>query len=88
MEIKTTEEIELEEYELAECNGTDGLNWDLKKRKDYKNKKWVAVDEIIADLKERKISVENAMGNEEDKGYLKAIECLLDYYEDKNGNRK
>ena len=79
MEIKTSEEIYLE---------SDNCPNDGKDGKYYCDKKWVAVDDLISDLENTKTNVELAMGNQQDTGYLKAIEALLNYIKELNRTRE
>lgn len=53
---------------------------DLMRDGDELTKEWVGVDEVLCDIDERISSVSIAIGNQEDIGYLNALECLLDYY--------
>ena len=53
---------------------------DLMRDGDELTKEWVGVDEVLCDIDERISGVSIAIGNQEDVGYLNALECLLDYY--------
>jgi len=64
MEIRTTKEIQEWTQQPVESD----------------NVKWVKLDDVICDIDERISAVNNALGNQEDVGYLKALECLLEYY--------
>lgn len=69
MEIRTTEEIQ---------------EWTQQPVESDKKKQWVAFDDIISDIEDRINGVNSALGNQEDVGYLKALECILDYYLESN----
>ena len=69
MEIRTTKEIQ---------------EWVQQPVESDEKMQWVAFDNIICDLDDRISAVSSALGNQEDIGYLKALECLLDYYLESN----
>jgi hypothetical protein len=48
----------------------------------YLTENWILAKDIIEDLKDRIKSIEACLGNAEDMGYLKSLECLLDYYKE------
>ena len=65
----------------SEATDLNSLDEDMYKEY-IKNgqEKWVQLDLIISDLDDRISGINSALGNQEDIGYLKALETLLDYY--------